>query len=225
MTESTPAPAGAARPSIPDRLADAPRSGGLVVPYITLTHRDRTRPVWGKVHAPTQRRVWRQKLCQICGHPLLDWVVVYLRPSDYGRGIGVEPGMHPECAHYSASACPVLAGRLDRYHPDPDRHLSACGDTRCGCRIWRRVTDEPSHLAGQPAEAWYEGWLPLSDYTVVTDHGNDTTPPITGVDVREVRLRKLRRIRASAAGGEQSMDLLAMIIAGRKVFGYGEDLQ
>ncbi|WP_433664750.1 hypothetical protein ACQPW1_22930 [Nocardia sp. CA-128927] len=225
MTEPTPSPAGAARVPIPDRLADAPRSGGLVVPYITLTHHDRTRPVWGKVHAPAQRRVWRQKLCQICGQPLIDWVVVYLRPSDYGRGIAVEPGMHPECAHYSASACPVLAGRLDRYHPDPDRHLSACGDTRCACRIWQRVTDEPSHLAGQPAEAWYEGWLPLSEYIVVTDHGNDTTPPITGVDVREVRLRKLRRIRAAGPGAEPSTDLLAMIIAARKLFGYGEDLQ
>ncbi|MFF3228874.1 hypothetical protein ACFYV7_39200 [Nocardia suismassiliense] len=225
MTNHDPTSPGDARLPIPDRLTDAPRSGGMVVPYVTLSHRDRTRPVWGKMHAPATRRVWRHKLCQICGQPLTDWVVVYLRPVDYRRALALEPGMHPECAYYSASACPVLAGRIDRYHPDPDRHLALCGDRLCGCRIWQRVTDEPTELTGQPAEAWYEAWLPLSNYTIVTDHGNDTTPPTTGVDLRHVRLRRLRRIRDAAPGADEAMDLLAAIIVGRQLFGDPDDPQ
>ncbi|WP_280453832.1 hypothetical protein [Nocardia brasiliensis] len=225
MNEHDPAPAGAGRTPIPDRLTGAPRSGGMVVPYITLTHRDRSRPVWGKMHAPTAGRVWRHKLCQICGQPLTDWVVIYLRPVDYRQGMALEPGMHPDCARYSAAACPVLAGRLDCYHPDPDRQLTACGDPDCGCRWWARVTDEPAHRAGAPAEAWYEGWLPISDYTVVTDHGNATTPLRTGVDLRNVRLRKLRRIRDAAPGADTSRDLLADIIVVRLLFGEPDDPQ
>ncbi|WP_405180872.1 hypothetical protein OG225_06655 [Nocardia sp. NBC_01377] len=40
-------PSGPDRVAVPARLSDARRARGLVVPYITLSHRDPARPVWG----------------------------------------------------------------------------------------------------------------------------------------------------------------------------------
>ncbi|MET8779085.1 hypothetical protein ABZV58_29125 [Nocardia sp. NPDC004654] len=100
-----------ARAAIPIRLAAAPSAHGMVVPFVTLAHRDRTRPVWGKLDPTRLRDTLYRKLCQICGDPLTDRVVLYIRPSDYLRGIAVEPGLHPECGLYSKQACPMLFSR------------------------------------------------------------------------------------------------------------------
>ncbi|MEV2226762.1 hypothetical protein AB0E01_44030 [Nocardia vinacea] len=70
---------------------------------------------------------------------------------------------------------------------------------------------------GQPAEAWYEAWLALSDYTIVTDPGNDSVAPAIGIDIRNARLLKLRKIRDATPAGDRPMDLLAALIAAREL--------
>lgn len=216
------------QPAVPVRLTHAPTSQGLVVPYVTLAHRARTQPVWGKLDPVRLREILARKLCQICGQLLGDRVVLYLRPSDYLRGVAVEPGVHPECGAYTRRACPMLSGRTHRYNPVTGAHLSRCDDPDCGCAQWAVVERDPREAPreGQPAEAWYEAWLPLSDYTIVSDPGNDTTPPAVGVDIRAARLLKVRKIRDAAPtdAGDQPVDLLAALIVSRKIFGSGGDL-
>ena len=63
--------------SVPQRLADAPVSAGMVVPYITMTHRDPTKPVWGAVNPARLQQIWRHSLRQVCGLRLDGpWVVI-----------------------------------------------------------------------------------------------------------------------------------------------------
>ncbi|MEU2258451.1 hypothetical protein ABZ540_35395 [Nocardia xishanensis] len=232
MTDPNPAarPAVSARPPIPVRLAATPTAQGMVVPFITLAHRDRTRPVWGKLDPACLRETLHRKLCQICGDPLTDRVVLYIRPADYLRGIAVEPGTHPECGLYSKRACPMLAGRTHRYHPRPREQFALCDDPACGCRRWIPAEPDPRDgvREGQPAEAWYEAWLHLDDYKIVSDPGNDTVAPALGVELRpNDRIRKLRKVRDAAPGSErdQPIDLLAAIIATRALFGAGGELR
>lgn len=54
MTDPTraPHPPVSGRVPVPTPLTHAPVSAEMVVPHITLTHRDRTRPVWGAVGPP-----------------------------------------------------------------------------------------------------------------------------------------------------------------------------
>ncbi|MFE9322635.1 hypothetical protein ACFYOW_16825 [Nocardia sp. NPDC006982] len=112
----------------------APTSHGLVVPYITLAHRDRSHPVWGALDPVRRLHALTRKLCQVCGQPLQiygepfgDRVVLYLRPSDYLRGIAVEPGVHQVIS--TPGAAPVLCdcARKDRRRPFfPRRSLARC---------------------------------------------------------------------------------------------------
>ncbi|MBF6341300.1 hypothetical protein IU450_36275 [Nocardia abscessus] len=214
------------RPPIPARLVHAPLSQGLVVPHITLAHRDRTRPVWGKIDQRRLSDTVSRKLCQICGQPLADRVVLYIRPADHLRGIAVEPGVHPECGHYSRHACPMLAGRQHRYNPHPPEKFAPCEDPACACRLWQPNERDPREAPreAQPADAWYEVWIPLSDYTVVHDPGTDTTLPVTGIKLRGVKLLKIRKVRdAAPATGPTSppTDLLRAHLAFAALFGYG----
>ncbi|MFI9410127.1 hypothetical protein [Nocardia gamkensis] len=213
-----------ARPPIPARLAHAPLAQGLVVPHITLAHRDRTRPVWGKLDQHRLRETLSRKLCQICGQPLEDRVVLYIRPADHLRGIAPEPGVHPECGHYSRQACPMLAGRQTRYNPHPPEKFTPCEDPDCPCLRWQANERDPREAPreGQPADAWYEVWIPISDYTVVHDPGTDTTPPGIGVNLRGVTLLKIRKVRDAAAaadGPPLPIDLLPSYAAFAKLFG------
>src|SRR6476659_217163 len=109
-------------PPIPTRLAQRPTRNGLVVPYISMTDAD------GKAHLGQTRGIrvgecivhgW----CQICGTPLdrsrpLLFLVTQENIDDAFTG---EPPLHPECAAYSITACPMIAGRMPTYakhHPD-----------------------------------------------------------------------------------------------------------
>ncbi|MGQ4616291.1 hypothetical protein [Nocardia sp. R7R-8] len=221
MTDPTPP----TRPKIPVRLAPAPQSQGLVVPYITLAHRDRTRPVWGKLDHQRLSQTWSRTLCQVCGQPLEDRVVLYIRPADYLRGIAPEPGVHPECGHYSRQACPMLAGRQTRYNPHPPEKFTRCDDPTCACGRWQANERDPREAPreGQPADAWYEVWIAISDYTVVHDPGTDTTSPVVGVDLRGVELLKIRKVRDAAPadddGSARPIDLLAAHVAFSILFG------
>ncbi|MEU4711691.1 hypothetical protein AB0G00_35250 [Nocardia salmonicida] len=214
-------PAAAERIPIPARLAHSPVSAGLVVPYITLAHRDRTRPIWGRIDAQRLGEVLDNKRCQVCGEPLDATLVLMIRPSDYMRGVAVEPGLHPECALYSRRACVMLAGHVDRYNPSGGSPLNQCGDPRCRCRFWASVEDNDvtPGREGKPAEAWYEAWLKLRDYRIITVPADESGPAATGVALRGVPFLRLRKVREPApnGGGTEPMDFLATIIGARKL--------
>ncbi|MFB7720171.1 hypothetical protein [Nocardia sp. NPDC056100] len=105
------------RPPIPARLHDKPTAQGLTIPYLTLCHRGRLAPVWGAIDPHRYALVLTLRLCQVCGENLGDGegpgnrVIVFVRPQDWLRGVGPEPGVHPECAAYSIRACPMLVPR------------------------------------------------------------------------------------------------------------------
>ncbi|MFF0532842.1 hypothetical protein ACFYT3_31265 [Nocardia amikacinitolerans] len=232
MTETNPSPRRlvSARAPIPVRLADQPKAAGMVVPFLTLAHRDRSGPVWGKLDPARLQSTLLHKLCQICGDPLGERVVVYIRPSDYLRGIAVEPGMHPECGLYSRRVCPMLAGHVHRYNPHPREKFTRCDDAVCGCRYWIPADPDPRDgtREGQPAQAWYEAWLHVNDYVIVSDPGSENTAPVVGIELRPAsRIRRLRKVRDAAPGSEddQPIDVLAAIIATRAIFGAGGQLR
>ncbi|MGY2031477.1 hypothetical protein ACW9HR_26510 [Nocardia gipuzkoensis] len=107
------------------------------MPHIILAHRDRTRPVWGKLDQRRLRDTLWRKLCQVCGQALDGRVVLYIRPADHLRGIAPEPGVHPECGHYSRHACPMLSGRQTRYNPHPPETFTRCEDPDCARHRWQ----------------------------------------------------------------------------------------
>jgi hypothetical protein len=67
--------------------------------------------------------------------------------------------MHPECFHYSITACPMLAGRMDHYRSSGHAEVFAGTGIVLGDPAGRR--------AGQAAEPWNAVWA--RDYTVITD--------------------------------------------------------
>lgn len=211
--------------SIPERLAAAPTAQGMVVPYVTVAHRDRSRPVWGQLDRTRLLTALADRLCQIRGDPLEDPAVLYLRPADYLRGIAVEPATHRDCGIYSTRACPMLAGRTHRYNPVTHDRLTRCDDPACDCRHWIRGEPDPGDTPreGQPAEAWYEVEIELADYRIITDPDTDRTPAGVGIDLRHPSFRSIRRIRDAAPGtaDRQPADLLATLVALKALFGDG----
>jgi hypothetical protein len=119
----------------------------------------------------------------------------------------------------------MLAGQADHYNRHPSRR--PCGDPECTCRLWTPPDPGPGEgrREGQPAEAWYEAWIAIEDYTLIRAPGEHSMA-MFGVELRPAsRLRKLRKVRDAAASdsGGQPLDLLAAIIATRTLFtGDGE---
>lgn len=222
---STPHPTSEVR--VPARLQSAPTAQGMVVPHVTLAHRDRRRPVWGQLDQARLLDVLSHNLCQVCGQPLTDPVMLFLRPADYLFGIAVEPGLHPECGRYSTQACPMLAGRTDRYNPVRRDTYRACDDPHCHCTRWRFSMPDPreAQREGRPAEAWYQATISLDDYHIVSEPGTDTTPPTVGIDLRHPHFHDLNRLRSAAPGSDdqQPNDLLAVLATLRTLFPTNED--
>ncbi|WP_067499021.1 hypothetical protein [Nocardia ignorata] len=160
------------------------------------------------------------KRCQVCGESLDASLVLMIRPADYLRGVAVEPGLHPECAWYSRQACVMLAGTMQRYNPTGNNPLTRCGDPLCRCRFWAPAEDPAPGREGKPAEAWYEAWTRSEDYRIISVPADDSGPEATGIALRGVPIRRLRKVRDPAPGSEdiQPMDLLAAIIAARTLW-------
>lgn len=148
---------------IPERLAGRPTVGGLVVPYITL----RTSRGWhlGQVSEKHRLECVRDYRCQICGQRLdADRFVLLVRQSDIQHRYSVEPAMHPECAAYSAQACPMVAGRMRHYRATPrDTTTLTCPDPDCRCAVLA-VDDSEEERAARDAEPWFSVWCRGSDY-------------------------------------------------------------
>ncbi|MBB5871924.1 hypothetical protein F4553_005303 [Allocatelliglobosispora scoriae] len=146
-------------PGIPPRLLHRPTMGGLVVPYTTLRLPD-GRYRFGAVDFDRQTQAFTDRLCQTCGTELGNRTVFAVRDTDLLELTSHEPSMHPECAAYSATACPMLAGRMTHYQHTPIAEqlakldLAVHGDPGTELRL------------GQPSSPWSLAWA--SGYRLYT---------------------------------------------------------
>ncbi|WDQ02231.1 hypothetical protein PVK74_10635 [Micromonospora chalcea] len=137
-------------PNIPLQLAGRPTIGGLVVPWTTARTPD-GRHRFGTVDLHRHNRALTDLLCQTCGAQLGARIVFAMRDSDLRLLTSPEPGMHPVCAAYSATACPMLAGRMNHYRTTSlAEQLADLGALSQG--------DPTSQRAGAPAEPWQLVW-------------------------------------------------------------------
>lgn len=146
-------------PPIPAWLAHSPTVGGLVVPWVT-PRTTRGQFLLGSVHYARMRRALLCRWCGVCGRPLDEGrLVLLMRQSDMPRRCTNEPALHPQCAAYTAAACPMVGGHRTHYRSSPlplDSDMVSAPDA--------------SARQGAPAEPWFAVWLP--SYRVIVDHGN-----------------------------------------------------
>ncbi|WP_284740269.1 hypothetical protein [Amycolatopsis sp. RTGN1] len=156
-------------PPIPAALADLPVLSGLIVPWVTPRTAD-GRYLLGAVDAAKTHTAIHRRLCGVCGRALADRLVLLVRESDLARCASTEPGLHPHCAAYTTTACPMVAGRRSHYRTSAHKIDE---DAVHGADVDRRL--------GAPAERWHAVWL--TRYDVVTLHGHPAacyllTPPL-----------------------------------------------
>ncbi|RLK12676.1 hypothetical protein DER29_5960 [Micromonospora sp. M71_S20] len=157
-------------------LRHRPTLAGLVVPWITA-HMPDGRYRFGAIDAQRLGASLRDHRCQICGEPTFRPFVFAMRDVDLPRLIAPEPPMHPECAHYSATACPMLAGTMTRYRSEQQTNGEASGDPR---------NARPGHAA----HTWYLVWT--TDYTPFLDP--QTRQPAARIALGDIlRIRPIRR--------------------------------
>jgi hypothetical protein len=161
--------------------------GGLVVPYTTLRLPD-GRWRFGAIDAARQTKAFNERLCQICGTDLDRRIVFAMRDTDLRELTSHEPGMHPECSAYSATACPMLAGRMSHYQAHPMAAQLAALDL-----AFHGDPTTESRL-GKPAPAWSLAW---------TSGYRPYLHPRTGQLAALILPEQLLRVRAiTAATGE-----------------------
>lgn len=152
---------------VPERLASRPTQGGLVVPWISVQLGAAGFDL-GNMHTSRVNTCFYQKRCQICGHRIHGRIVFFLPDSTLPEMHAGEPPLHPECAAYSAKACPMLAGRMRHYRTSLSRAYGPAGEhcdrPGCDCGGWQPSSDGHASKAGQPAESWSAVWC--ADYTL-----------------------------------------------------------
>jgi hypothetical protein len=170
-------------PPIPIHLADFPTVGGLVVPYITLRHKNGTAAL-GLVDYNRMVHCFEEHRCGVCAEPVRDRLVFLMRSLDLIRARSAEPGLCPPCAAYTFAACPMIAGRMAHYRknvaPCLDRQ---CGDPDCECTQWAS-TPEPQRY-GHTSEQWFALWT--VEYRLVRGHQGRAEADFTGMQVLKVR--------------------------------------
>lgn len=177
-------------PAIPVRLRRRPVVGGLAVPWVVAHHADGT-PVLGFIDGGRRAACLAGGWCQACGQPLGSPLVLMVRARDVVAGYVAEPGLHPDCAAYSAKACPMLAGTMARYRASPlPARLERCGDASCGCKAWVRPGDRGLR-AGRPREAFAAVWIHRDQYRLRNGPGAGTPP---GLTLRGLRVLKARPV-------------------------------
>ncbi len=153
---------------IPEWLAHRPTAGGLVVPWITPRTTD-GRYLFGLIEKNLAEQALQRRLCGICGRPLDDRQILFMRLSDLPRQRTNEPAVDPICAHYTTNSCPMISGRLSTYRTNP---------------IWAGEDSAGSARRGAPAEPWFAVWL--REYRLVQDHG-DLAGSYAGIQPLRIR--------------------------------------
>lgn len=173
------------KPAIPARCAARPTVGGLVVPAISVVLAN-GRPVLGAVHRTKAMRCITGYLCQICEQPLTRPLVVLVSERQLSKRYSPEAALHPECAAYSMSACPMLAGTQETYRHSGSHIGSACSEPGCQCAGWVDADQNRPDIRGEPAGQWYAVWL--DDYEIaITDRREVHGLAWRGITPRRVR--------------------------------------
>jgi len=171
--------------AVPARCAHRPLVGGRVVPHVSVTLAD-CRPVFGAVPRSKALRCITDGLCQICGQKLGRPVVVLATAVQVEERYTAEAALHPECAAYSAKACPVVAGERTGLRA-PDRHIEqSCNVADCGCAGW--VDTEGGGVRGRPVGPWFAVWLDTYEIGV-DEHGQ-----VQGLAWRRFEPRRVRPV-------------------------------
>ncbi|MCZ7379724.1 hypothetical protein [Micromonospora sp. WMMC250] len=157
---------------IPVRLRHRPTVGGLVVPWITVQMPD-SRYRFGAIDAARLQAAFIDQLCQICGEQMVRLCVFAMRTIDFERLISTEPAMHPECAHYSVTACPMIAGHMTHYRAQASDAATSGGDPH-GAR--------PGHRAHEWRLLWTTGY-------------RTTLDPRTRTPAAEIPIELLQRVQ------------------------------
>jgi hypothetical protein len=129
-----------------------------------------------------------------------------VRARDVVAGYVNEPALHPECAAYSAAACPMLAGMMARYRsaPRPPRQ-ERCDNASCECRAWVMPGDRELR-AGRPREAFAAVWIDQGQYRI-------TEGPAAGAPARLVlRDARVLKVRPVTPGEPDGWMVLAAAI-------------
>lgn len=174
-------------PPIPIHLAGFPTVGELVVPFITLRHRN-GKAALGLVDGDRLEQCLRQRRCGVCGQVMESRMVFLMRPFDLARKCSVEPGLCPPCAAYTQVACPMVSGHMAHYRESVSSFVSRhCDDSDCMCTAWS-PPERSSSRFGAPAEPWYALWT--IRYHLIRDSDERLAAGFAGVRVlalREVR--------------------------------------
>lgn len=150
------------RPPIPMSCAHRPTVGGLVAPFVNMRLAD------GGVdfrspHNTVYERCWRERLCQTCGHRLPRTSVIFGGPNQLRKRHFDEPPLCAPCAVYASSACPMVAGRQERYASHPRISEGKRGEkcSRPGCECGGVIPSDPeaARQGGDPAHPWYACYL------------------------------------------------------------------
>ncbi|AZP14718.1 cell envelope biogenesis protein OmpA [Streptomyces aquilus] len=179
--------------AIPQRCADRPLAGGLVVPYVTLIHGGHA--AFGVLDADKAHAAFLGRLCQICEQPLDERCFLLVRPADVLQGCSPEPALHPECLPYTADHCPMLNGSRTHYRRSPilASHPAGRPCSDLSCRCLSRTTDE-GHAArsASPADR-YEAWMiHTPNYRLVFPPERPEMPSGISLDAPVLRRRLLR---------------------------------
>lgn len=163
------------RPPIPATCETRPTIGGVVKPWANVELADGGVDFRSQ-HESKVQRCWRECVCQICGTRIPRPMVFFGGPRQVAALQFDEPPMHPECAVYASQACPMVAGRIDRYAARDvvsNGHRGAtCVEPGCDCGGWIPTPGLTFSPGGDPAHDWYAVYV--SDYAVaVTDDRPD----------------------------------------------------
>jgi len=175
-------------PPIPVHLAKFPTIGGLIVPFITLQHRN-GKAALGLVDATRVEYCLREQRCGVCGRVIENRMVFLMREIDLVRKCSNEPGMCPPCAAYTERACPMVGGYMVHYRQNMAPFvLRKCNDDQCLCRLWA-PPEESSARPGAVAERWYALWT--LHYDLVRDPQGRLAAGFAGR--RVLKLREIGR--------------------------------
>ncbi len=180
---------------IPARLAGRPLHKGLVVPWVSVVLGDGT-AVLGNLHGSKTARALLNKLCQICGDKLEQPLVLFASATALDLGQTSEPGMHPECAAYSAKACPMVNGQMKHFQTTDRVAGQPCDKPGCDCGGW---ASSDGANRGRAAEPWFAVWI--DDYAVGVDR--DTSVPNAAIWKDWFEPRRIRPIPHYLNGAAQ----------------------
>jgi hypothetical protein len=147
------------RPPIPVTCAARPTVGGLTVPWVNVRLADGGVDFRAR-HQAKYAKCWEDSLCQVCGHRITERAVLFAGPAMLAERRVDEAPLCVPCALYTAKACPMVAGRQERFadrgRVSEGSRGKACGEPGCDCGGWTPTDPgEGDGVAGRPAHAWY----------------------------------------------------------------------